>query len=161
MITLQPISEDNVYDVLALKADDQFVAPNSESLAEAYLSIRSAIDDKKHYTDVPYAILKDEVVVGFLMIAYEDGEDVYSDDGNIYWLSRFMIDEKYQNKGFGKEALMKLIDYIKTKPDGNEAKSFYTSVIPDNYVATKFYVSAGFKKTGKLLEDEEIMRLIL
>ena len=166
MITIQPISEDNVRDVLALKASEELVAPNSLSLAQAYLSLKEAVDSNETHLnnmDVPYAILNDEIVIGFLMISFEDGEDICSDDGDIYWLSRFMIDEKYQSKGLGKAALLKLIDFIKTKPNGNEAKSFYTSVVSDSVspVAAKFYASVGFEKTGNMLEDEEIMRLIL
>ena len=37
MITLQPINEDNFIAVLELKASDM-VAPNSESLAEAFMN---------------------------------------------------------------------------------------------------------------------------
>ena len=98
--------------------------------------------------------------MGFLMVAFENGEDVFS-DGDIYWLSRFMIDEKHQGKGYGKAALTQLIDFVKTKPNGNAAKSFYTSVVPNSPVAAKLYASAGFEKTGQILEGEEVMRLIL
>ena len=164
MIKLEPITEDNVFAVLALKAAEELVAPNSESLAEAYLSLKEAVDNNElHLNNMerPYAILKDETAVGFLMICYEDGEDVMSDDGNIYWLSRFMIDEKHQGRGYGKTALKMLIEFIKTKPNGNGAKSFYTSVVPESPVAAKLYANVGFVKTGQVLHGEEVMRLVL
>ena len=166
MITIQPITEDNFREVLALRASEKLVAPNAMSLAEAYLSLKKAVDSNEinsNEVEMPFAIVSDEIVIGFLMISFEDGEDIFSDDGHIYWLSRFMIDEKYQGKGLGKAALLMLIDYIKTKPNGNEVKSFYTSVVQDSVspVAAKFYESVGFKKTGNMLEDEEIMRLVL
>ena len=43
MISLQHITEDNFEDVLELKAQEEFVAPNSYSLAEAYNGLRKAV----------------------------------------------------------------------------------------------------------------------
>ena len=40
------------------------------------------------------------------MVAFENGEDVFS-DGDIYWIGRLMIDEKRQGKGYGKAAMAK------------------------------------------------------
>ena len=162
MITLQHISEDNYEDVLELKASEELVAPNSESLAEAYLCLKDINDNKLHQKHIlmPYAIVNDETVVGFLMVGFEDGEDVFS-DGEIYWLARFMVDDKHQGKGYGKAALAQLIDFVKTGPNGNKAKYFYTSVVPHSPVAAKMYENAGFEKTGQLLHGEEVMKLIL
>ena len=94
------------------------------------------------------------------MVAFEDGEDVFS-DGAIYWIGRFMIDEKHQGKGYGKAAMARLIDFVKTKPNGCEAKSIYTSYVPNNHIAAKLYAGFGFKKTGQILNGEEVVRLIL
>lgn len=163
MITLQPITEDSFEDVLDLKASEDFVAPNSYSLAEAYLSLKEAVDNGEAHLmnmDVPYAIVNDETVVGFLMICFEDGKDVLA-DGSIYWLGKFMIDEKHQGKGYGKAAMAQLIDFVKSKPNGNEAKCFYTAVVPSNFVAAKTYAGVGFEKTGQVLNGEEVMRLVL
>jgi len=164
MITLQPITEENFEDVLDLKADEAFVAPNSYSLSEAYCDLKEAIENgeqyKKHCYSIPYAIAKDETIVGFLKIGYEDGEDINA-GSDIYWLGRFMIDEKHQNKGYGKEAMRVLIDLIKSKPHGYAVKYFYTSVVPNNNVAAKLYESVGFAKTGKQLDGEDLMCLVL
>ena len=161
MITLQPISEDNFEDVLELEAPEELVAPNSFGLAEAYLCLKAINDSELHQKHIlmPFAIVNDETVVGFLMIGFEDGKDVFS-DGDIYWLARFMIDEKYQGKGYGKAALTQLIDFVKTGPNGNEAKYFYTSVVPHSPVAAKMYENAGFEKTGQIYHGEEVMRLV-
>jgi len=161
MIRLQPVSEGNFIEVLELKASEDLVAPNRESLAEAYLSLKEAIDENElHYAEMPFAILHDRTVVGFAMVCFEDGEDVNS-DGEIFWLSRFMIDESHQGKGYGKAALVLLLDFAKTKPTGIEAKYAYTSYSPGNEGAAKTYASIGFKETGQIFEGEVVVRLKL
>ena len=161
MITLQPISEDNFLDVLELKASEDLVAPNRESLAEAYLSLKEAVDEGElHFAEMPFAILHDETVVGFAMVCFEDGEEVNA-DGEIYWLSRLMIDEKHQSKGYGKAAMATLIDLVKTKPHDCDVKYIYTSVVPSSHIATKLYERMGFEKTGQVLGGEDVMQLVL
>ena len=164
MITLQPITEDNIEDVLELRASEDFVAPNSYSLAEAYCDLKEAIENgeqyKQHRYSIPYAIANDETIVGFLKMGYEDGEDINA-GGDIYWLGRFMIDEKHQGKGYGKAAMAVFIDLVKSKPHGYEVKYIYTSVVPNNLVAAKLYERVGFVKTGAQLDGEDLMRLVL
>ena len=164
MITLQPVTTENFEDVLDLKADEALVASNSYSLAEAYCELKEALEDgenyAKHYYDNPYAIAKDDTIVGFLMMAYEDGEDIKA-GSDIYWLSRFMIDEKHQGKGYGKAAMKVFIDLVKSKPHGYEVKYIYTSVVPTSVVAVKLYESVGFTKTGAQFGGEDLMKLVL
>jgi len=164
MITLQPISENNFEDVLDLTASEEFVAPNSYSLAESYCDLKEAIENGEQYTQrrysIPYAIADGETIVGFLKIGFEDGEDI-SAGGEIYWLGRFMIDEKHQGKGYGKAAMKVFIDYVKSKPHGHDVKYIYTSVVPNNHIATKLYERVGFIKTGAQLDGEDLMKLVL
>ena len=161
MIKLQPISEDNIEAVLELKAATEFVAPNSYSLAQAYCSLLEHIKNGEP-PRMPYAILNGDTVIGFAMMTFtiEDGEDeelVF--DGDYFWISRFMIDESHQGKGYGKEAMASLIDLVKTNPMGYEAKYIYLSYEPGNIIAEKMYTSLGFKKSGQFLESEAITRL--
>ncbi|MBU3209744.1 GNAT family N-acetyltransferase [Clostridium algidicarnis] len=65
-----------------------------------------------------------------------------------------MIDKKFQGKGYGRIAVLRLLDLIKEKY--GEIK-FYTSIEPENIVAQKLYESIGFKKTGEIMWDEEVM----
>ena len=56
MISLQPLTENNFEDVLKLTASEELVAPNSYSLAEAYLSLKEAVDSNETHLnnmDVP------------------------------------------------------------------------------------------------------------
>lgn len=68
---------------------------------------------------MPFAIYNDETVVGFVLIAY--GITSYElpkiAEGN-YTIIRFMIGEQFQNHGYGKEAMGKILEYIRTYPAG-------------------------------------------
>ncbi len=97
-------------------------------------------------------IYEDDTPVGFLMVGF-DTDDDWEDapliaKGN-YNLWRLMIVEKYQNKGYGREAVCLALKFIKTFPCG-EAKYCWLSYEPENKVAGKLYHSFGFVETGEM-----------
>jgi len=164
MITLQPITTKNLDAVWLMKADPDLVAPNSWSLAEAF-AYREEYGEKL----IVYAIHHDDTPVGFIMAFYDPPKDVIeSIDNNgkpFYFLMRNMIDEKHQNKGYGRAAMELLIAEAKAGKYG-VANAFYTGTDPKSKVTPKFYGSFGFEYTGEReIEDEdsyeEIMRLAL
>lgn len=145
MIILKEITKDNIDDVIALKVrEDQnrFVISNAESLAKAYVYSKTAY---------PFAVYDDETLVGFIMMGYYELKDYYT-------LWEFMIDYRYQNKGYGRQALKLGLDFVKDKfnPD-----SIYTGVAPGNSVAKGLYESVGFKDTGLVENGMEEMRMSL
>ena len=76
-----------------------------------------------------------------------------------------MIDEKHQNKDYGRAAMELLIAEAKAGKHG-KANAFYAGTDPKSKIAPKFYGSFGFEYTGEIeVEDEgsyeEIMRLAL
>ena len=145
MIQLRAVTKENIDDVLALKVgkdQERYVSSNSESLAQAYVYSKTAY---------PFVIYHDETIVGFIMMAY------YEKNG-YYTLWKFMVDERYQDHGYGREALMQGIDFIKNKFG---AKDIYTGVIPDNKVAKGLYESVGFVFTGVYEDGMEELRLQL
>ena len=71
----------------------------------------------------------------------------YYDVKSYYTLWKFMIDVRYQNKGYGRKALELGIQYLR---DRFGATEIYTGVVPGNAVAKKLYESVGFKDTGIL-----------
>ena len=73
-------------------------------------------------------------------------------------LLRYMIDKKYQGKGLGKRAVLKLLELIRIEY-GNI--KFYTTVSPENIPAEKLYESVGFKKNGEIMWDENLMEIQL
>ena len=134
MLRLEKIHGQNVWDILKLKvAENQrhFVSSNDRSIIEAYTAIAG-----NGYA-FPFGIYENDTPVGFLMIGF--GTDDYWDDAppvaaDNYNLWRLMIDEKYQNKGYGREAVRLALEFIRTLPCGN-AEYCWLSYEPENDVA--------------------------
>ena len=82
----------------------------------------------------------------------------YYDVKSYYTLWKFMIDSRYQNKGYGRKALELGIKYLQERFGVSE---IYTGVVPGNAVAKKLYESVGFKETGLLELGVEEMCLSL
>jgi diamine N-acetyltransferase len=164
MIRLKKISAENLWDVVDLrvkKEQKNFVAANANSLLEAYLAAGSDC------TAFPFAIYDDKKLVGFLMIGYNEAAmyELYGEKApeilrNNYSLWRFMIDRKYQNRGYGREALRLALDFVRTLPCG-EAEYCELSYEPENTVARDLYRSFGFVETGDRDGDEIIAVLKL
>ena len=141
-ITLRPINRSNWLECIALQVDDDqkaFVAPNIYSLAEA----------KVNPSFVPLGIYLDDVMVGFTMYGID------TDDGK-YWILRLMIDKKYQHTGYGKTAMLRVIDTLKEKKDCHNITLGHR---PENHIADKLYTNLGFRDTGDIIDGEIIKRL--
>ena len=69
-----------------------------------------------------------------------------------------MIDEKYQNKGYGKEALRLALDFIKSFPCG-QGEYCWLSYEPENKTARHVYHSFGFVETGDM-DGEEVIAVL-
>lgn len=92
------------------------------------------------------------------MVAYDCpwATQYYGLPKKYYYIWRFMIDRRYQKQGFGKEALRLAIKFVKTFPCG-ESKVCWLSYEPENEVARKLYLKAGFVERLDLYkEDMEI-----
>ena len=136
MITLKPINKENIDEIINLKIGKQqerFVSTVAESLAEATVYKDTAF---------PFAMYENDTPVGFIMLGYYEKKRYYT-------LWKLLIDEKYQNKGYGRAALKLGIGYLK---DSFNANRVYTGVAPDNEVAKHLYSSSGFVETG-IIED--------
>ena len=132
MISLKPITRDNLDEILALRVNETqepFVSTNADSLAQAYVYSGTAW---------PFAVYEDETPVGFIMMGYYEAKHYYT-------LWKFMIDRRYQNKGYGRQALKLGLTFIKDKFGPDE---IYTGVISGNRVAKGLYESVGFTYTG-------------
>lgn len=156
MITLRPVTSNNVWEIYDLKADESLVDSNPMSLVEAYFYYQ---DTGVH--PMIYGIYHEDVPVGFIMANYSINDENFKNDGQpCYYLWRLMIDEKYQKKGYGKAAMDRFIEEIKTFPRG-KANAIFTSTVPISTVTPKFYASLGFVETGEMSGDETVVRLAL
>lgn len=71
-----------------------------------------------------------------------------------------MIDEKYQNKGYGREAVKLALDFVRSFPCG-KAEYCWLSYEPENEVARHLYHSFGLVETGEMDGNEVISVLKL
>ena len=144
MIKLDEITADHLEVVLKLKVSkeqENFVSTTAYSLAQAYVYRENAY---------PFAIYADDTLVGFIMFGFYELR-------NQYTLWKFLIDEKYQNKGYGKMALALGIEYMKKQYD---IKEMYTGVAIDNDVAERLYHSVGFQLTGLIENGMKELRYV-
>ena len=140
MINLRKITEENFIDAFNLKLDEgqeKYVSHPIRSLAQAYV-----------YRDQcqPFGIYNDNKMVGYVMV-------IYDYDIPEYDIWHMMIDEKHQGKGYGKEALKRVMAYIKTKPFGDSNRVTLTCNL-ENDKALALYHGMGFAETGVVDEDE-------
>jgi len=122
-----------------------------DSIVEAYVTVAGG------GTALPFGIFEDALPIGFVMFGYSfvEENEIRGVHGNTYSIWRFMIDERYQGKGYGKKAMQLAIDYIRTFPKG-PSEYIYLSYEPDNTGAAALYHSFGFVETGDLDEGEVI-----
>lgn len=160
MLHLEKVNGKNVWELLKLKVSESqrtFVAPNDVSIIEAY----TAIAANGHA--FPFGIYEGETPVGFLMIGFDvdaDWEDAPEIARGNYNLWRLMVDEAWQGKGFGKEAVGLALAFIKTRPCGR-AEFCWLSYEPENEAARELYRSFGFVETGEKDGEELIAALRL
>ncbi len=155
-IRLEKLTWDTVDDVLKLrvsKEQKEFVASNRDSMIDAYFALTE--EAISVYT---FGIYLGKKPVGFLMIGYDVpwAEQYYGLPGGWYYIWRFMIDKRYQGRGYGKEALKLAVDFIRTSP-GGESEYCWLTYEPENEAARKLYLSFGFEERKDLWkEDQEI-----
>jgi diamine N-acetyltransferase len=142
LIELKEITLDNFWKVIELKVKDsqkKFVANNAVSIAQSKIQPEC----------IPLAIYSDDILVGFLMYCIDRTD-------NNYWFYRVMIDENFQGKGYAKKAMEIIINKIKEDKTHNKIR---ISAVPENITAKELYKKFGFKLTGEMDDDEEIMEL--
>jgi diamine N-acetyltransferase len=153
MITLRKITLDNRRQVFNLEVSEEqrkFVASNLSSIATAYVLATNGGHP------MPFAIYNDEIVVGFVLIAYGiTSYELPAVAENNYTIIRLMIGKQYQNQGFGREALNKILEYIRTFPVGN-AKYCWLEYAHENTVAEKLYKKMGFVDNGEVVNNEKV-----
>jgi len=74
------------------------------------------------------------------------------------WIIRLMIDQKHQQKGYGRLAMRALIARLNTE---YAVKEIYVSYEPDNIVMQKFCRELGFVETGDIEEGELVAKMVV
>jgi diamine N-acetyltransferase len=139
-VTLRPVTPENFKRCVGLKvADSQtsFVAPNVVSLAQS----------KIYPTLEPMAVYAEDEMVGFVMFGFDPDDGTFS-------LVRIMIDAEEQGRGYGRAAVLRVLEKMSENPDCRE---IFLSFVSENAGAEKLYASLGFERTGEIGETGEIV----
>jgi diamine N-acetyltransferase len=135
-VELREVTKDTVSAVCKLDAGDggKQVAPNAVSIAQAYFSPEAWFR----------AIQDGDDLVGFVMLY--DHTLVKAPEEREFFLWRLMIDRHYQGKGYGRGAVERLVEHVRTRPG---AERLLVSHVKGADRLARFYQSLGFRYTGK------------
>jgi len=155
MVKLQSINVHNFEECIGLQLSQEqrkFVASNAYSLSEAYATGRDPL-----CVPMPYAIYHEDTMVGFVMAFYQpmDPGDP-NDEEDIYYLARLMIDSKYQGTGYGRKALERYLELMRSFPHG-KASAVLLSLDRNNLVANNLYSSLGFTPSDEIDDDGDVI----
>lgn len=143
-VQLRAVTYDNfdaVIELQLLKHQEDYLASNCYSIAQ------SKFDPDYQ----PRAIYADEQLVGFLMYHTFDC-DVPHQTG----IHRFMIDQRHQGKGIGRQAMESVLAEIKSAAQLQRITICYH---PGNPLAKPFYASLGFVELGLDEQGEMIAQI--
>ncbi len=149
VVSLRPLTESNRQAVEALRvspSQEQFVSSVADSLREAAEEPDARV--------LHWAVYAEDTPVGFVMIA----DEVANPDYIPHYLWKLLIDERYQERGFGTATLDLIVEYFRGRP-GVEALS--TSAGQGEGSPISFYERYGFEQTGEIRSDEVFLRLEL
>lgn len=141
-VTLREITMDTVGDVCRL----QVAAEQREYVAENAFSIAQAHFEPKAWFRAIYA---GETPVGFIMLADDP-------DKPEYFLWRLMVDAAQQGKGYGRQAIALLVEYVRARPG---ARELLVSYHPGERSPREFYLKQGFHDTGRIEDGEIVLSL--
>jgi diamine N-acetyltransferase len=139
MIELTPVNESNWHECAELQVcDDQrdLICTNDRALAEA--GFRSDIR--------ALAIMLDGHVIGLVTLVETSSE---------VEVHRFMISCAYQQKGYGQQALTKILAAI----EAGGVRSVTIRFLHWNDRAERLYKRVGFRDTGLLEDSEKVFTL--
>ena len=145
MVTLQEITATNWYAICSLEVSPEqtsWVASNYHSLVEAAYGFPGEL---AHLRLFPCAIYAEDLPVGFAMYNTSPERDRF-------FIMRLMVDWRHQGKGYGRAAMMQLLDLFRAHPQAKETAVSYQS---DNDLAGKLYRSCGFVEVSA--EGAEVM----
>lgn len=134
MIRLTDITEENWTDVAGLSVrDDQkdFVAPPVGILARGYAY--------RNCNAKVYAIENDGEIVGTALVRE------FSDEPRGYDLQQFMIDQRYQRRGYGSQALKLILEELRKE---NHYDHVELCVKKADGEAIRLYEKHGFRDSG-------------
>jgi ribosomal protein S18 acetylase RimI-like enzyme len=139
LVSLIDITENNYLTICALNVTEEqkgFLASPTGILARAYA--------KRNRNARALAITNNETIVGVLMFM-----ELFEEPA-CYTIEQFLIDFRYQNMGFGSQALQLVIDILAKE---GKYESIEVCVKMENMRAISMFKKAGFIDTGYIDPD--------
>ena len=118
--------------------------PNVMTLAQAYIHREETVVS---------AIFADDMLVGSIFYCPSSAP---IDHGREAWLTRLMIDQRYQGKGYGRAAMELLFQKVLEHHKG-EPTRLGLSYELHNTTAENLYASLGFRASGDMLGDQVVL----
>ncbi len=145
-VRFEEITEETVLDAIRLsgtllKGQERAVASNAVSIAQAHFAKNAWFR----------AIYAGDKMVGFIMLDFTPDPRMKDIKHASMW--RFMIGGEYQKMGYGRDAILLLIEYLKAQ--GYE--KLFTSCVVNEPSPLHFYLKLGFVDTGEWDDDEKIL----
>jgi GNAT superfamily N-acetyltransferase len=147
VVTLREITNANRDAILTLRLTPEqqpFVGTVASALSDAH-----AIPEARPWYRAVYA---DDQPVGFVMLSWNVTPEPPRIIGP-WFLWKLLIDERYQRRGFGRKTVMLVADIVRA----NGAAELLTSFVPGDGGPEPFYLGLGFRPTGELDENGEII----
>ncbi len=139
MVRLVPVTEDNWLELASLSVMDSqkgFVAPSVGILARGYVYRGCGARI--------YAFEADGVMVGMALVRE------FTDEPLGYDLQQFMVDQRYQHKGYGSRALELVLDELRKEGRYDHVE---LCVKKNDAEAIRLYAKHGFADSGYIDED--------
>ncbi len=134
MISLKELNVENWLEVANLSVSEEqkkiFQVPNVYWIGISRYEEHSTL----------FAIMHNDINIGLLGLGYDE-------DGISGFINPLMIDERYQGKGYSRQAMQLAIEYLRTEL---KVPSINIGHRKENVVAGKLYESLGF-----VIVDEE------
>ena len=156
------ITKENWEDVIFLSTNETITVKGSgepyeakgmPSLCEEFVASNALSIVQSVYEDgwIIKAIENDGELIGFTMFGWNEEEEFYE-------LCRIMIDRTMQNKGYGTQAILLILEEMKSRFG---CKEVYLSTDPENVRGKHVYEKVGFRSEHKMLDDEELFKITL
>ena len=139
MLRLTDVTEDNWMDVASLSVKDhqkKYLAPAIGIIARGYVY--------RNCNARVFAMEMDGVIVGVALVRE------FTDEPLGYDLQQFMIDKRYQGKGYGSAALGLILDELRKESRFDHVE---VCVKKDDTEAIHLYEKHGFVDSGYVDED--------
>jgi diamine N-acetyltransferase len=139
MIKLTEVTEENWSEDASLNVKDEqkeYLAPPIGILARGYVY--------RNCNAKVFVIENDGVIVGVALVRE------FTDEPLGYDLQQFMIDERYQGRGFGSMALSLILDTLRKEGRFDRVE---VCVKKDDEAAVRVYKKHGFADSGYVSDD--------